>query len=781
MTIDDLALRMEILIDWASHIAILFGVVARALCFIAACALLRTLLTVSNRTGFFNVLLLGVLLSGSSEAGDAVDFGDGLFTAAPRAIASSDDWTVFAWVDVVEYGHPVWVQGDDADGNYSHSIVIDHFMAQGHLRFRTTVDATNEELFVETPYSPARSLFVLTKSSGVVFGYADGVLLGTWDGFNPASTHKRIQLLECGPTLAWGFDDRGWSEAEIVTAADGFLPTGIAAVFHAGFDLGQTNLVDNSDWPLATAYGVEAAELDLLPYAQYESGSLQVFDDPDAVPNPADGGQIGVNDDGECVTCAAQITMNYAWDGGAYGPATITGLNGPGCASLYYMGQGVTGQFPQSLDGDNSSLSYWLYFGSDAVTRDNCEACGAQFCNECWDIGDLDGDGIPNGEDGDDDGDGIPDGDDVSPGCGSPNPPSPCSVQGDADGDGIINGSDPDGDMDGDGIPDNQDVSPFGDDCVVSYPDVCSAAGDLDGDGIRNDGEGGDADGDGIDDDIDVSPYGDGCPVPVPCHSAGDSDGDGIRNDRDPDGDMDGDGIPDDDDLQPLGHCNDCLYWMEQLLQTHIVMTEDGCFVRDEPIVRLDGEPIEPEEVDTDGLVPLVGSDFDWDAVFEGAGDCDWDGDGCKNSADLAPCDPDRGCGCVVNLGSKLQRIEDAIYLWVYGQTDSYVRVLEPEDGNGLPNSRDDGILFLTPDEDPENLTHGFSFDLSVFGRDQPLTWSYRVLPSASDWQFAPALVPYIVQIRDMWGWFRGLLVVYMGYRFLMRVFNDLMFVSTGL
>ena len=75
--------------------------------------------------------------------------------------------------------------------------------------------------------------------------------------------------------------------------------------------------------------------------------------------------------------------------------------------------------------------------------------------------GDLDGDGVPDGEDEDLDGDGVPNGlDDDVDGDGTPN-----GDDDDVDGDGIPNGDD--GDIDGDGIPNGQDS-------------------DMDGDGISN-------------------------------------------------------------------------------------------------------------------------------------------------------------------------------------------------------------------------------------------------------------------------------------------------------
>jgi uncharacterized repeat protein (TIGR02543 family) len=83
---------------------------------------------------------------------------------------------------------------------------------------------------------------------------------------------------------------------------------------------------------------------------------------------------------------------------------------------------------------------------------------------------DIDGDGIPNGEDDDVDGDGIPNGEDD-----------------DVDGDGIPNGEDDD--VDGDGIPNGEDEDVDGDGIPKGEDD------DVDGDGIPN-GEDDEFDGD---------------------------------------------------------------------------------------------------------------------------------------------------------------------------------------------------------------------------------------------------------------------------------------------
>ncbi|MBU0553776.1 thrombospondin type 3 repeat-containing protein [Myxococcota bacterium] len=194
--------------------------------------------------------------------------------------------------------------------------------------------------------------------------------------------------------------------------------------------------------------------------------------------------------------------------------------------------------------------------------------------------GDLDDDGVPNGEDNcpaaanhsqaDGDDDGVGDACDVCPEIAD-------AAQGDSDGDGVGDACDDD-DGDGDGVPDNEDTCPRvadptqadgDDDGVGDACDNCPSTPnfrqeDADGDGIGDACEiPGDGDGDGVPDAEDVCPNAadpaqldgdddgvgdacDNCPS-TPNFSQLDSDGDGV-GDACPGhipGDDDGDGVPD--------------------------------------------------------------------------------------------------------------------------------------------------------------------------------------------------------------------------------------------
>lgn len=138
--------------------------------------------------------------------------------------------------------------------------------------------------------------------------------------------------------------------------------------------------------------------------------------------------------------------------------------------------------------------------------------------------GDVDGDGITNGDEGlglvDTDGDGVPD-----------------MVDGDSDGDGIPDLIEGSADFDSDGLGNFKDLDSDGD----GINDVIEAGGkDLDGDGLQDpSGDGNpDEDGDGVVDSVDpddaVSGGGTGSALPVP-----DSDGDGARDFLDLDSDND--------------------------------------------------------------------------------------------------------------------------------------------------------------------------------------------------------------------------------------------------
>ena len=128
---------------------------------------------------------------------------------------------------------------------------------------------------------------------------------------------------------------------------------------------------------------------------------------------------------------------------------------------------------------------------------------------------DHDNDGIDDGQDSDDDNDGIPDGSDVGPDGGDQSR--------DHDNDGTGDSKDPDDDNDG--VPDDQDQFPF----------------DHDNDGT-DDGQDADDDNDGIDDVHDTGPGGE--------DYSRDTDNDGMNNADDPDDDNDG--VPDEVDTEPL-------------------------------------------------------------------------------------------------------------------------------------------------------------------------------------------------------------------------------------
>lgn len=264
--------------------------------------------------------------------------------------------------------------------------------------------------------------------------------------------------------------------------------------------------------------------------------------------------------------------------------------------------------------------------------EDNCPAVSNP------DQADLDHDGAGDACDSDDDGDGVPDGRDN---CSS----TPNADQADFDGDGIGDACDPDDD--GDGVSDDVD------NCLgLANPDQ----GDIDGDGIGDACED-DRDGDGVPDDVD------NC-VLVANPDQADSDGDGLGDKCD--GDLDGDGVPDD---------------------------EDNC----KAVANAD-----QADLDGDGLGDVCDSDDDDDGVpdyrdncarlanaaqtdtdFDGIGDdCDLDrdGDGIENDVD--------NCSGVANAS----------------QTDLDGDGLgdpcdEDDDNDGAPDANDNCLAVANPDQ----------------------------------------------------------------------------------
>ena len=224
---------------------------------------------------------------------------------------------------------------------------------------------------------------------------------------------------------------------------------------------------------------------------------------------------------------------------------------------------------------------------------------------------DIDGDGLPNGDDPDDnnidtDGDGIPDGD--VDGDGTPDNGTDSDGDGindandtidnsaDNDGDGLPDAIDPDDtnqDTDGDGIPDGADV-------------------DSDGDGINDNGT--DTDGDGINDVADADVDGDGTN-----DNGTDTDGDGINdaNDSiDDTADADNDGLPDaldPDDTNP---------------------DIDGDGIPDGADVDIDGANDNGIDTDGDGINDISDVDVDGDGTNDNG--TDTDGDGINDANDTA-------------------------------------------------------------------------------------------------------------------------------------------------
>ncbi|MBM4280151.1 MAG: VWA domain-containing protein [Deltaproteobacteria bacterium] len=192
--------------------------------------------------------------------------------------------------------------------------------------------------------------------------------------------------------------------------------------------------------------------------------------------------------------------------------------------SLFVLGASVGCSEPQSVDGGNDEPS----------------------------ANDVDGDGIPNGEDGDVDGDGYPNAVDLDiDGDRIPN-----EIDDDIDSDGTANGDDdtpfganPDGvvgpwaDADADGEPNLLDA----DDDNDGVPDGVAGNNDCNGDGIAEP-EDADCDGFCIDPEGSYVPCDDGA---LPGTGAPDSDGDGIPNPIDPDDDNDG--VPDGEDPTDTG------------------------------------------------------------------------------------------------------------------------------------------------------------------------------------------------------------------------------------
>ena len=280
-----------------------------------------------------------------------------------------------------------------------------------------------------------------------------------------------------------------------------------------------------------------------------------------------------------------------------------------------------------------------------------CVHCGVD-CDNCEPWGDLDGDGVRNSNDADKDGDGIADSCDVFDGCTNH---GSCA---DADGDGIINSCDPDGDQDGDGVTDSCDSTPIGPACSPAPPDPCLDDGDFDGDGVTNDCDTDpDIDGDGTPNSTDPSPYGCGPSTACPCgacEAQGDADGDGILNDVDDDDDDDGE--LDVNDACPRG-CSCCSPTQHQF--------DWGCADCTEQLDLLTGSLGLLQVVDgfceplDDGGVPASWNSISWDSpYFTDVADCDWDGDGCVNSQDAHPCDPQLKCGdCDFSIEDKVEKL----------------------------------------------------------------------------------------------------------------------------
>jgi len=230
--------------------------------------------------------------------------------------------------------------------------------------------------------------------------------------------------------------------------------------------------------------------------------------------------------------------------------------------------------------------------GRGPIAADDCAA-------------DIDGDGIPNGQDPDVDGDGIPNGQDR-----------------DVDGDGLSNADPAETDIDCDGLADGVDRDVDGDGLENSDP----REHDIDCDGLP-DGLDDDVDGDGLLNAVDEDVDGDGVPNALDWDVDGDGwpngedddiDGDGLVNGADgnvdgdewPNGvdwDVDGDGVPNGSDLDVNG---------------------DGTSNADD------------EDIDGDGLANDVDADMDGDGL-DNAHDDDDDGDGLGDDAD----DDDNG-GC---------------------------------------------------------------------------------------------------------------------------------------
>lgn len=137
--------------------------------------------------------------------------------------------------------------------------------------------------------------------------------------------------------------------------------------------------------------------------------------------------------------------------------------------------------------------------------------CGLD-CNSGGSGGDMDGDGLPDGDDDDMDGDGITnDHDNDTDGVDGNNDGSNFNDP-DDDNDGIpdVDDDDPTGpagsdDIDGDGIPNDRDLDVDGDETLNQ--NEAGPDGDIDGDSIIN-SEDGDIDGDGTPNENDESPYG---------------------------------------------------------------------------------------------------------------------------------------------------------------------------------------------------------------------------------------------------------------------------------
>ena len=257
---------------------------------------------------------------------------------------------------------------------------------------------------------------------------------------------------------------------------------------------------------------------------------------------------------------------------------------------------------------------------------------------------DLDGDGIPDGEDLDLDGDGVDNSQDAFP----QDPAESADTDGDGEGDTA------DVDDDGDGYPDATELK-YGADPLSAESTPADLDNDLlpdeedsdiDGDQVQNDedafpkdaAEWADTDGDGAGNNADPDDDGDGYPDAVELE-AGTSP---LDPDSKPD-DLDGDGLPDAEDLDIDG--DDVLNTADAFPYDSAEwddFDEDG--LGDNADEDDDGDGY-PDDVEANlGTDPLNANshpaDLDGDGVPDSQDD-DIDGDGVANESDIFPLDPE--------------------------------------------------------------------------------------------------------------------------------------------